>query len=63
MSGALNGETRLGMSRAKLILTSFFLYQLGDFIVIIAYLILIAAYKTRVDEDIYNVNYVWRITL
>ena len=63
MSGALNGETKLGMSRSRLILTSFFIYGLGDFFFLIMYLILISAYKTRVDESISNVNYVWRIAL
>ena len=63
MSGALNGETKLGMSRSRLILTSFFIYTLGSFVFLLFYLALIAAYKERVNESLHYVNYVWRIPL
>jgi hypothetical protein len=62
MSG-LTAETKLGMSRAKLVLTSFTLYQCGSLGTAIFYLILIAGYKNQVEANLWNLQYVWRLML
>ncbi|RSH80826.1 Inorganic phosphate transporter pho84 [Saitozyma podzolica] len=63
MSGSLTAETKLGMSRAKLVLTSFTLYQCGSLGTAIFYLILIAGYKNQVEANLWNLQYVWRLML
>ncbi|RSH85344.1 Inorganic phosphate transporter pho84 [Saitozyma podzolica] len=61
MSASLNSETKLGMSRAKLITTSFFIYQMGTLLFTIFFLIVIVGYKNKIEENLYNVTYVWRL--
>lgn len=59
----MNSETKLGMSRAKLITTSFFIYQMGTLLFTIFFLIVIVGYKTKIEANLHNVTYVWRLLL
>ena len=63
MSASMNNETKLGMSRAKLILTSFTIYQGGTLIFTFFFAIIVVGFKSRIEADIYNVNYAWRLLL
>ena len=54
MSASMNNETKLGMSRAKLILTSFTIYQAGTLIFTFFYAIIIVGFKSKVEADIHQ---------
>jgi MFS transporter, PHS family, inorganic phosphate transporter len=63
MTSALSAEHNPLRSRAKLVLTVFASIGLGGMTSGITYLILLAAFKSSVNENIYHLNWVWRLLL
>ncbi|KIX03320.1 uncharacterized protein Z518_06872 [Rhinocladiella mackenziei CBS 650.93] len=61
MTSALSAEQNPLGSRAKLVLTVFASIGLGAMSSGIIYLILLAAFKSSVKEDIYHLQWVWRL--
>ncbi|OCT46997.1 putative inorganic phosphate transporter [Cladophialophora carrionii] len=61
MTSALSAEHNPLHSRAKLVLAVFASIGLGGFTAGITYLILLAAFKSSVNHDIYHLHWVWRL--
>lgn len=61
MTSALSAEHNAMRSRAKLVLTVFASIGLGGMTSGITYLVLLAAFKSSVNDNIYHLNWVWRL--
>lgn len=63
MSSSLAAEKPAFGSRAKMILSVFTCIGVGSCCSSIVFLILLAAFKGMIQEDIKNVEWVWRLLL
>jgi MFS transporter, PHS family, inorganic phosphate transporter len=63
MTSALSAEHNPIQSRAKLVVTVFASIGLGAFVGGITYLVLLAAFKSSVEHNIYHLQWVWRLFL
>ncbi|EXJ57315.1 hypothetical protein A1O7_07662 [Cladophialophora yegresii CBS 114405] len=61
MTSALSAEHNPLHSRTKLVLTVFASIGLGSFTAGITYLVLLVAFKSSVDHNIYHLQWVWRL--
>ncbi|KIW97786.1 uncharacterized protein Z519_01370 [Cladophialophora bantiana CBS 173.52] len=61
MTSALSAEHNPLRSRAKLVLAVFASIGLGGMTVGIVYLVLLAAFKSSVNDNIYHLQWVWRL--
>lgn len=61
MTSSLSAEHNPTGSRAKLVLTIFANLGLGSFAAAIVYLILLAAFKGSIHDDINHLQWVWRL--
>lgn len=61
MTSSIAAEVNPMKSRAKLILTVFSCIGLGSFSAGIVYIILLAAFKDSIANDIHQLQYVWRL--
>lgn len=61
MTSSISAEHSLTISRAKLVLTVFSCIGLGVFASGITYLILLAAFKQAILDDVRHLQWVWRL--
>lgn len=61
MTSALSAEHNPLRSRAKLVLTVFASIGLGGMSAGVVYMILLAAFKSSVNENLYHLQWVWRL--
>ena len=63
MTSTLSAEHDSEGSRAKLVLTVFASIGLGGMAAGIVYVILLAAFKSSVEHNVYHLQWVWRLLL
>jgi hypothetical protein len=63
MTSAYSIEQNGSFSRAKLLLTVFTCLGVGEVAVGIVYVVLLSAFKTSIEADIYRLQWVWRLLL
>lgn len=63
MTSAFSAEQNLFKSRAKLILTVFSFIGLGSTTAAVVFVVLLAAFKDSVNDDLYHLQWVWRLLL
>lgn len=61
MTSSLSAEHNPAGSRAKLVLTVFSSIGLGAMTAGIVYVVLLAAFKSSIQDNIYHLNWVWRL--
>ena len=61
MTSAYAAEHSFGGSRAKLILSVFLCLGIGETTVGIVYVILLTAFKSAVEDDLYLLQWLWRL--
>ena len=61
MTSSLSAEHNPIRSRAKLVVTVFASIGLGGFTAGVTYLVLLAAFKSSINENIYHLQWVWRL--
>lgn len=61
MTSSLSAEHNPLHSRAKLIMFVFASIGLGSFAVGVVYIVLLAAFKSSINENIYHLQWVWRL--
>lgn len=61
MTSTLSAEHDSQGSRAKLVLTVFASIGLGGMAAGIVYVILLAAFKSSIEHDVYQIQWVWRL--
>lgn len=62
MSSSLGAETP-AIGRSKTVLLIFASYGLGSFTASIVFLILVVAFKSAINSDVKNIQWVWRLLL
>ena len=63
MTSAYSVEQNSSLSRAKLLLTVFTCLGIGEVAVGIVYVILLSAFKSSIESDLYRLQWVWRLLL
>lgn len=63
MTSAYSVEQNGSLSRAKLLLTVFTCLGIGEVAVGIVYVILLSAFESSINNDLYRLQWVWRLLL